>query len=77
MPLKMKIHVKVIPNSKTEKIEKMETADNWFIVRVKEPAEKGKANKALVKLLKKYFKKQVRIVSGFTSRRKIVEIERF
>jgi len=68
----MKLTVKVIPNSKENKIEK---ENDILIVRLKEKAEKGKANIALIKLLTKYFNSQVRIVSGHRSRNKVIEIE--
>ncbi|MEA2076272.1 MAG: DUF167 domain-containing protein [Euryarchaeota archaeon] len=65
------IEIKVIPNSNVEAVIEAEP----LIVRVKEPPTKGKANKAVVKLLSEYFNANVRIVSGTKSRRKIVEIE--
>ena len=68
----MKLSVKVIPNSKENKIEK---ENRILIVRLKEKAEKGKANIALIKLLTKYFNSKVRIVSGHRSRNKVIEIE--
>ncbi|MCX6764993.1 MAG: DUF167 domain-containing protein [Candidatus Nealsonbacteria bacterium] len=71
----MKIFIKAKPNSKVEKIEKM--SDNVFIVWVREPAEDGKANKAIIEALAEYFKvskSSVNIVSGHTSKTKIVEI---
>jgi uncharacterized protein (TIGR00251 family) len=45
-----------------------------MIIRVKEPPTKGKANKAVVMLLSRYYNADVRIVSGAKSRRKIVEV---
>ena len=71
----MKITVKVIPNaSKTEII----TNDNseWKI-KVQTPPEDGKANKEVIKLLSKHFnisKNKIKIISGETSRLKIIEI---
>ncbi|NAT11037.1 hypothetical protein C4E22_05780 [ANME-1 cluster archaeon AG-394-G06] len=65
-----RIAIKVIPNSKTEEIIDAEP----MIIRVKEPPTKGKANKALVMLLSRYYNADVRIVSGAKSRRKIVEV---
>jgi uncharacterized protein (TIGR00251 family) len=56
-----------------EKIEKF--PDNNYEVWIKEKPIDGKANEELIKILKKYFKKDVKIVSGFTSRNKIVEVE--
>ena len=70
----MKIQVRVKPNSKTEKVSR---EGNGFIVKVKEPPREGKANQALIKLLAEHFgvpKSQVRILSGFTSRNKTVEV---
>lgn len=68
----MKKEIKVIPSSKKQEIIEK---GNEFIVRVKEPAEKGKTNKALIKFLSKYFHTHVKIVSGLYSRKKTVEIE--
>ena len=66
------IEIKVIPNSNEEAVIE---AEQLVVVRVKEPPTKGKANKAVVKLLSRYFNANVRIVSGTKSRRKIVAIE--
>lgn len=65
------IEIKVIPNSDVEEILEAEP----LIVRVKAPPTKGKANKAVIKLLSRYFNANVRIVSGTKSRKKIVEIK--
>jgi len=72
----MKIRVKVIPNSRAEEVIK---EGDWFLVRVKEPAREGKANRAVIKLLAAYFKvsqQQVAISSGFGNRNKVIEISR-
>ena len=63
--------IKVIPNSKTEEV----IEGDPLVVRVKAPPMKGKANKAVINLLSRHFDANVRIVSGATSRKKIVEIE--
>jgi len=68
----MKIKVKLHPNSSQEKIEKKNK--NKYEVWLKEKPVDNKANEKLVKILKKYFKKQVKIKSGLNSREKIVEI---
>lgn len=71
----MKIFIKVKPNSKEEKIEQIDF--NNFIVAVKEPPIRGRANKAIIKALSEYFKvskSNLKIISGHTSRQKIVEI---
>jgi len=66
-----KIEIKVIPKSNVEEIIEAEP----LIIKVKEPPTKDKANKAVIKLLSRYFNANVRLVSGTKSRRKIVEIE--
>ena len=71
----MKISVKAKPNSKEEKIEQI--AEGQFVVSVKEPPVRGMANRAIITLLASYFSVsefQVKIVSGWTSRQKIIEI---
>ncbi|MGB9607532.1 MAG: DUF167 domain-containing protein [bacterium] len=69
--MKKVIEVKVIPNAGKEEIIEGEP----LIVKVKEPAEKGRANDAVVRLLSRYFKGEVRIIRGESKRRKVVEIE--
>jgi len=71
----MKIFVKAKVNAKEEIIKRID--ETHFIVAVKEPPIKGKANRAILKALANYFhlsKNQVQIVSGFTSREKIIRI---
>ena len=66
----MKISIKVKPKSgRSEIVEE----DGKYIAFLKSEPEKGKANLELVKLAKKHFKKDVRIVSGFTSKNKVIE----
>ena len=70
----MKISIKVIPNSKTEEVIK---DGDRFLVRVKEPAKEGKANRAVVNLLAEHFKvarSSIVIVSGLKNRNKVVNI---
>jgi len=71
----MKINVKAKPNSKQEKIEKIDEQN--YIVSVKEPPEKGKANNAIKNALALYFKtgsSNIKIISGYASRNKTIEI---
>ncbi|MBI5803381.1 DUF167 domain-containing protein [Candidatus Pacearchaeota archaeon] len=68
----MKIKIKVHSNSSQEKTKEIDSKN--FEVWLKEKAVDNKANTELTKILKKYFKTQVNIVSGFTSRNKIVEV---
>ncbi|PIP47539.1 MAG: hypothetical protein COX14_05750 [Chloroflexi bacterium CG23_combo_of_CG06-09_8_20_14_all_45_10] len=70
----MKIQIKVKPNSKTEEVS--QESDN-FIVKVKEPPKEGRANQAVIKLLAKHFgvsQGEVRILSGFKSKSKVIEV---
>ncbi len=71
----MKIFIKAKPGAKEEKVEKVD--DLNYVVSVKEPPIKGKANEAIRNALAVYFKtgsSRVKIVSGYSSRNKIVEI---
>ena len=65
----MEIRVVVKPKSKESRFD-----EENKIVYVKEKAEDNKANKAVVKLLSKYFKKQARIKSGLRSKSKIISL---
>ncbi|MFV9615514.1 MAG: DUF167 domain-containing protein [Gammaproteobacteria bacterium] len=71
----MKLHIKVIPSSSKDCIAGW--LDDTLKVKVKAPAEKGKANKAVIKLLEKQLdlvKGSTSIISGQTSCNKIIEI---
>jgi len=71
----MQILIKVRPLAGQSKVDKLD--DGSYKVWVKEPAEKGLANKGVVKTLAKYFKttqNNVKIISGFTSSLKKIEI---
>ena len=72
----MKIFVKVRPKAGENKIEKI---DNFsYKICVSEEPKNGKANLAVIKLLSDYFKvssKDIKLVSGFSSRNKIFEIK--
>lgn len=71
----MKINVKAKPSAREEKVEKIDETN--FIVSVTEPPEKGRANDAIRNALAVYFKtgsSRVKIVSGYSSRSKVIEI---
>lgn len=71
----MKIFVKAKPGAKEERVEKID--DTHFAVKVKEPPIGGRANAAIIEVLARYFnveRNRARLVSGQTSRNKIVEI---
>jgi uncharacterized protein (TIGR00251 family) len=67
----MRMNIRVVANSKRDSIVER---DCVLVVYVKEQAKDNRANLAVIKLLSKHFDKSVRIVSGFRSRRKVVEI---
>ena len=69
----MKIKVKVHANPSREKISRL--GDKQYEVWTKKKPIEGKANAHLTKMLKKYFNKEVGIVSGFGSKNKIVELK--
>ena len=72
----MKIVVKAKPNSFEEKVEKIDESN--FVVSVKEPPVKGLANRAIIKALSDFFgihPARIKIISGFTSRQKIIELK--
>ncbi len=69
----MYLKLKVIPDSKTQRIEKM-SDDSWRIW-VKVPAENNAANNRVLDLIREAYPNQsVRIVSGHHSPSKIVSI---
>ncbi|MBU5575418.1 MAG: DUF167 domain-containing protein [Nitrososphaerota archaeon] len=70
----MILKIKVIPNSKIRKIEKSDILK----VYVNSQPEKGKANIEVIELLSDYFKikkSDIKILSGFKSKNKIIEIK--
>lgn len=73
--INMKIWVRVKPQAKREEMKM--TADGELTASVCAPAREGKANEALIELAAGYFsvpKSSIRILSGRTSRRKLLEI---
>jgi uncharacterized protein (TIGR00251 family) len=68
----MKIKIKLHPNSSQEKIIKV--SDIEYEIWIREKPIEGRANKYVEKYLKKYFGKDIKIVSGFNSRIKFFEI---
>lgn len=71
----MKIFVRVKPKAKEEKVEKID--DINFNVQVRALPEKGKANRAVIRVLAGYFnigQSNIQIVSGSKSKLKIIEI---
>ena len=71
----MIIYVKVKPNAREEKIEKI--SDNEYFVSLKERAERGKANRRLINLLAEEFSVSSKdiAIKNPSSRKKIVEVK--
>jgi uncharacterized protein (TIGR00251 family) len=73
----LKIYVRVKPNAKQEKTEKVGERD--FSVWVKEKPQEGKANKAVIKVLSEYFEvpqSRIILLKGQSSKEKIFEIKK-
>lgn len=74
----MKLSIKVIPSSSKDCIAGW--LEDTLKVKVKAPPEKGKANKAVIKVLEKHLdlpKGSITINSGQTSCNKIIEISNY
>jgi len=71
----MKINVKVKPNSKQEKVERISPSD--FSVWVKAPAKEGKANDAVLELLSRYLaipQSKLIILRGHRFKDKVIQV---
>lgn len=68
----MKIRVEAKPSSRETRVEQTEKG---IVVYLTEPADKGKANMQLLKTLSRQFGAPVRLVSGATSRKKLIEVD--
>mgnify|MGYP001502562899 CR=1 FL=1 len=66
------MQVIVKPNSSKNEITK--EVNGVLYINIKAIPENNKANIELIKFLKKYFKKDYKIVSGFTSRKKSLKV---
>ena len=68
-----KLHLKVSTGKKKFQINWKEN-EKILYVELKNNPEKGKANKEIIKNLKNIFESEVKIISGFKSKEKIVNI---
>ena len=69
----MRITVDVKAGSNRDSVELIE--EGHYMVHVRAPPRKGKANAAIAKLLRRHLGRPVTLVSGHTSNRKIFEIQ--
>jgi uncharacterized protein (TIGR00251 family) len=70
-----RISVTVKPSSKSPSVTQL--TESEFRVAVREPAQDGKANRALIELLADHFriaKSTIKIVRGHRSRHKIIDL---
>ncbi len=67
------IYVYVIPSSRVTKIEGVE--NGRLVVKISSPPVKGKANVELLKTFKKILKTKVSLISGETSREKLIKVD--
>ncbi|MFH1591665.1 MAG: DUF167 domain-containing protein [archaeon] len=71
---KKTVSVIIRPNAIKSSIDGYDEARGALKVSVKAPPEKGKANAELIRFLKKESGKDISIISGFTSRKKLIKI---
>ena len=69
---KFKIIVK--PNAKESKVEGFDKEKDAFRISIKAKSEDNRANVEVIKFLSKLLRKRVKIISGFKSREKIIEV---
>ena len=70
----MRCNIIVKANSKKSEIVGFDEEKKAYLVSVKAEPEKGKANQEVIKLFTREFKKPAKIVMGFTSKKKVIEI---
>lgn len=70
----MKIKIIVKTKSKNSEIISFDEEKQAYIVNVKSQPIEGKANKEILKLFHKKFKKPVRIIHGLKGKEKIIEV---
>ncbi len=71
----MKVNLLVKTKARENRVQKVDGTN--FQVFVKAPPFEGKANNQIIEVLSKYFncrKSDINIVSGFKSKKKVVEI---
>jgi uncharacterized protein (TIGR00251 family) len=70
----MYLKLKVVPDAKQEKIEKLK--DDEYRIWVKAPAENNRANTRILEIIRElYPASRVRLVSGHISPSKIVSVD--
>lgn len=68
------VSVSAKPSSPQNKIISFDSDNKKLRVTIKAQPENGKANQVLIKYLKKITKKEIKLISGATSKKKLVKI---
>lgn len=71
----MNIKVIVKPDSRKTEILDHDAENDIFHIAISKPAENNKANLELIKFLSKLYKAKVSIITGKTSKKKLVRIQ--
>ncbi|MBN2477971.1 DUF167 domain-containing protein [Candidatus Micrarchaeota archaeon] len=66
------LDIRVVPNAKRFQIKE---ESGWLKIHITSEPEKGKANKEIENKLSGILGRKVRVIKGFTSRRKVIFIE--
>ncbi len=70
----MRVKIIVKANSNENKVLGFDGNFDAYRIKIKAKPKDGEANKEIEKFLRKTFKKKVKIVSGFKSSRKVIEL---
>lgn len=68
------IKIIVKPNKPRNEITGYDNNKDAYMVNIKEKAEKGKANKEVIKFFSKLSKKKVKIIFGLKSKEKLLKV---
>jgi hypothetical protein len=71
-----RVELKVITRAKKEEVQKI--SESIYKIKVSAPPEKGRANQRVIELLSVALgvkKSGIRIISGETAKRKIIEVD--
>lgn len=67
--------MEVIVKTNCPKNEVVSSRNGIYKINIKAKPEKGEANREIEKFLSKYFKRKIRIISGFKSKKKLLTFE--
>ena len=72
--MKNKFYIIVKTNAPKNEIINFDEIKQTYKVNIKARPEKGEANLELEKFLSKHFKKKIKIISGFKSKKKLISL---